>query len=153
MTKTVKISQCPGLIDFLASQQALTMAVPIDTDGTVHAAAMRYWNSVDPFRFYIITERDTEKCNLLKSNSSIGCAVVVGTEKGTPFAIQMRGKIGEISVSENQSIIDSYYEKTNNKYDDINDPKNCLLEFIPDYAKYTDYSIGYYRIFIDLSDN
>ena len=99
MTKPVKISECSGLMDFLASQKALTMAVPIDTDGTVHAAAMIFYNTVKPFRFYIITARDTEKCKLLKSNSSINCAVVVGTEKGTPFTLQMRGKISEIAVA------------------------------------------------------
>ena len=151
MIDTVKLKDCPKLVDFLMSHEALTMANSIDKKGTIHAAAMLYSCSVSPLRFYFVTSRDTDKYKLLKINKTVQCAVVVGTERGTPFSVQMRGDIREIEPSQNQRIIDDYYKKLNNHYDDINDPVNCLLEYMPTWARFTDYSKGYTRHYLDLS--
>ena len=151
MKETVKLEIIPGLADFLISHKTLTMANSIDKKGTIHAAAMLYFCTIDPLKFYLITSRNTDKYNLLKTHKSIQCAVVVGTEKGTPYSIQMRGDLQEIETSNNKKIIKDYYKKSNNKYDDINDPMNCLLEFTPTWARYLDYSNGCNKYYLNLN--
>jgi general stress protein 26 len=150
MVEKVKLADHPKLIDFLKSHETLNMANPIDDRGTLHASAMLYHCTVDPLRFYIVTARDTEKCKLLKNDKTVQCAVVIGTERHTPFSIQMRGSFKEIESKDNQEIIGAYYKKLDNHYDDINDPKNCLLEYTPTWARFTDYSEGYVRHYLDL---
>lgn len=152
MTETVKLCDFPNLIEFLKTQKALTMANPIDKAGTVHASAMLYYCTVKPLKFYIITDKDTEKCKLLKTQKSIQCAVVVGTEKGTTFSIQMRGEYKQVDYLKKKDIIEKYYDKLHNRYDDINDSKNILLEYTPNWARFTDYSKGYVRYFLKLSE-
>lgn len=151
MADEIKLIDSPKLLDFLKSHETLNMANPIDNEGTLHAAAMLYYCSVKPLRFYFVTARNTDKCKLLKTNDSVQCAVVVGTERHTPFSVQMRGFFKEIEPKDYQEIISGYYKKLNNHYDDINDPKNCLLEYTPTWARFTDYSEGYSRHFLDVS--
>lgn len=147
----MKIIEIEELQNFLENQKAATIAVPIDENGTIHAASLLYWNSIDPFNFYFVTSRDTEKCALLKDARKITCAVVVGTEKGTDFTLQMRGNIQEVEPKDFSKELDAYYQKRGNRQDDIDDPATCILQFSPTWARYTDYSQGYNRDFIDLS--
>lgn len=81
MSEKLKLSDYPSLIDFLSEQLAATVAVPIDEYGTIHAASLLYWSSIDPLQLYFVTSRESEKYGLLKSRQSINCAVVIGTEK------------------------------------------------------------------------
>ena len=147
----MKIIEIEELQKFLENQKAATIAVPIDENGTIHAASLLYWNSIDPFNFYFVTSRDTEKYALLKDGRKINCAVVVGTEKGTDFTLQMRGNIQEVESKDFSKELDAYYQKRGNRQDDIDDPATCILQFSPTWAMYTDYSQGYNRDFIDLS--
>jgi general stress protein 26 len=151
MVDKVKLSDRSKLVDFLNSHEALTMANPIDNEGTLHASAMLYYCTVDPLRFYFVTARDTDKCKPLKANKILQCAIVVGTERHTPFSIQMRGYVKEVKTSDNKGVIDGYYKKLKNHYDDVNDPANVLLEYTPTWARFTDYSEGYNRYYLDLS--
>lgn len=150
MYKAVKLSDTPELIDFLANHEALTLAVPIDGKGTTHAAAMLFYNTTDPFRFYFVAEKNTEKFTLLDKNRVVPCAVVVGTERHTPFSLQMRGELRELDVLQNKQLIQAYYEKLNNHYDDVFNPKNGFLEFTPKWARFIDYSKGYDRYLLSL---
>jgi general stress protein 26 len=143
MSNLVKLSDYPSLANYLSTQKAATIAVPIDENGTIHAASLLYWNSLDPLRFYFVTSRESEKYTLLETEKSINCAVVVGTEKGTPFTLQMRGTMQEVDPNEHKEIVESYYTKRGNHQDDIDAPDTCLLEFIPSWARFTDYLKGY----------
>jgi uncharacterized protein YhbP (UPF0306 family) len=80
----MKISGHPGLADFAANHLAATVAVPIDANGTIHAASLLYWNSVKPFEFFFVTSRESEKCKLIRQQGAVPCAVV-GAEKGTDY--------------------------------------------------------------------
>lgn len=151
MLQSVKLADYPGLAEFLAESKAATIAVPIDSHGTIHAASLLYWNSPNPLKFYFVTSRDSEKYRLLKTQPSINCAAVVGTEKNTPFTLQLRGKLQEADPSEHQNIIDSYYQKRGNRHDDIAAPNICLLEFIPAWGRFTDYSKDYARYQLGIS--
>ncbi len=145
--KTVEHS---NLLEFLERHNAATIALPIDANGTIHAASLLYWNSNNPFCFYFITSSSSEKCNLLNSKNELPCAVVVGTEKGVDYTLQMRGTIRKIDPKNYKKEVEAYYTKRGNKNDNIDHADSCLLQFSPRWARYTNYSHGYERHFIDL---
>lgn len=141
----MRFSEAQELQQFLDKKDSATIAVPIDLKGTIHAASLRFWNNPNNNKFYFVTSINTEKCTLLKSEKKIPCACVVGTVKGADFTLQMRGDLTVVEKETNQSAIESYYHKRGNRHDDIDDPDNVLLEFSPNWARYTDYSAGYQR--------
>jgi general stress protein 26 len=147
----MKIAELSSLIKFLENQKAATIAVPIDDNGNIHAASLVFWNSIQPFSFFFITSRNSEKYTLMKDGNKIPCAVVLGTEKGTDFTLQMRGSIQEVVPEDYSRQVDAYYRKRGNRQDDITESETCLLQFVPTWARYTDYSKGYNREFIDLN--
>lgn len=146
----MKLIDYPSLAEFISQHPTATIAVPIDNNGTIHAASLLYANNTEPLEFYFVTARDSEKYTLLKTTNSITCAVVVGTEKETPFTLQMRGELGEIDPLEYEGQVKAYYQKRGNHRDDINKPGTCLLRFTPTWARFTDYSKGYERYFLDI---
>jgi general stress protein 26 len=145
----VKITELKKLLKFLENQKAATIAVPIDDKGNIHAASLIFWNSIEPFNLYFVTSRESDKYTLLREGHKIPCAVVVGTEKGTDFTLQMRGIIQEANPEDFTKELSAYYQKRGNRQDDIDDPKTCLLQFVPTWARYTDYSKGYNRDLVD----
>jgi len=62
----------------------------------------------------------------------------------------MRGTLFEAEPKDNQNALDNYYRKRGNTNDNISDPDNCLLVFMPKWARYTDYQQGYERHYLDL---
>lgn len=146
----MKLKDYPTLKSFLQIHLTATLAVPIDTKGTLHAASLLYWNRDEPFELYFVTSRNSEKFKLLKNKDVIQCAVVIGTEKNTPFSLQMRGTISEVNPDDYSDEVNAYYEKRNNRHDDITNPSTCLLKFAPNWARFTDYSKGYDREFLDV---
>lgn len=143
--QTYKLADYLGLAEFLQNQPVATIAVPINDHGDLHAAALHFWNSEEPLKFYFVTGRNTEKAQLLKTRKQIPCAVVVGTQKGTSFTVQMRGDLSEGDSND----LESYYQK-HSKFDDINDPKNMCLVFTPKWARFTDYSKDYARFMLEV---
>lgn len=144
------LAEYPTLDAFLQKCLAATIAVPIDQEGTIHAASLLYWNKSEPLELYFVTSRSSEKFQLLEHEAEIRCAAVVGTEKHTPFSLQMRGTIKEVDPTSYSSELEAYYEKRGNHDDDISSPDSCLLKFTPDWARFTDYSKGYDKKFLEL---
>lgn len=151
--KLVSLDSYGSLSLFLSSQAAGVLAVPIDQKGTLHAAAILYWHSPKPLRFYFVTAKSSEKLTLLTDDNYLPAAFVVGTDKGTTFTVQLRGRLHQIEPETNKKIVDSYYKKRSNHNDDIKDPDNCLLEFIPNWARFTDYSKDLEKCILDLRNS
>lgn len=148
MVPSYTLQSYPGLKEFLQSEAAATLAVPVDQHGTLHAATLLFWNSEEPLALYFVTNRDSQKCQLLKIQKSVPSACVVGTSKGTLFTLQMRGTLQEASPTVDLA---AYYQKRGNHYDDIADEKNMCLVFTPTWARFTDYSKSYDRHLLTLA--
>lgn len=146
------LKDCATLLAFLNKEPAATIAVPIDEQGAIHTAALLYWHAPDPLRFYFVTSKETEKCKLLAQKGELPAACVVGTNRGTDCSLQMRGRLKIVDKTAHQAEIDAYYQKRGNHHDDIIDPVNVLLEFTPNWARYTDYTKGYERRMLKLTD-
>lgn len=147
---TYQLADYPSLGDFLTTTEAATLAVPIDQAGAVHAAGLLYWHTADPLRLYFVTSRRSTKCRLLQSQASVPCAVVVGTERGVPFTLQLRGRLAIIDHAQYPELVAGYYHKRGNHHDDLDNPDKCLLEFHPTWGRFTDYSKGYLRCLLRL---
>lgn len=137
------LASYPTLVSFLDKEPVATAALPIDDQGTIHAATMRFWHAPQPLKFYFVTDEDTQKCTLLKNGATAKGACVVGTYRGTGFTLQMRGmfEIADTQMHENE--ITSYYAKRGNRNEDIDEDGTILLMFTPSWARFTDYSKGY----------
>ena len=146
----VRLADYPTLGAFLSEQLTGVLALPIDKSGTVHAAALRYWHDTDPLVFYLITARDTEKCALLRDGSTVKAAYVVGTEEDTTFSLQMRGSVRIVDGSAHRAVLDDYFKQHGEHGPDPYDAQNVLLEFKPAWARFTDYTKGYDRTFVDV---
>lgn len=139
-----------ALARFLQTHPAATIAVSIDENGSVHTAPLLYWHSERPLSFYFVTDSRSEKCKLLNKRKSLPAACVVGTERGTPFMLQMRGVL-EVIEDPSSRILDAYYAKRKNHTDDIQDKNSVCLRFTPTWARYTDYSEGYAKHMLNLT--
>lgn len=146
----MKITDNPDLVTFVNNHPAATIAVPIDDSGTLHAAALLYLKSPESLEFFFITSRESEKCTLLRTRKEIPCAAVIGTERDTPFTLQMRGVLQEADPENYEHEVALYYEKRGNHHDDISDPSTCLLKFYPTWARFTDYAKNYARFMLDI---
>lgn len=141
------LSDYPTLQAFLSEQPVLTLAVAVDTAGTLHAATIHYWHTTEPLAFYMVTGRDSEKCRLLKTQPEIQAACVVGTNRGAAFTVQMRGQLREASKVD----LDHYYKKRGDRLKDIDDPKNICLVFTPNWVRFTDYSKGWDHAYLNVA--
>lgn len=148
--ESVRLNEHVALKEFLERSRAITIAVPIDAAGTIHAASLQYWFTAKPPEFYFVTFRGSEKCRLLKPKLSLPCAAVVGTEIGVIFTVQMRGSVRIVEPSENEEQVAAYYKKRGDRALDLDDPAMCLLKFTPNWIRYKDYSQGYDSHFIDV---
>lgn len=126
---------------FLHEEPAAVIAVPIDDAGSLHAAPLLYYHTEQPFKFYFVTSKLSEKCTLLRQKPSIQAACVVGTYAHTSMMLQMRGTLAITEPS--QELMESYYKKRGNRNDDIRDPDSVCLVFTPAWARFTDYEHGY----------
>lgn len=146
------LADCPDLRKFLQKEPAATIAVPIDDQGTIHAAALLYWHNENPLRIYFVTSKNTEKCKLLLQRDSVLAACVIGTGRGTEMTLQMRGELAIVDKEKHEEEVDNYYKKRGNHHDDLIDPENVLLQFAPNWARYTDYAKGYERRILNVKE-
>ena len=146
----MKLQDATGLLTFLMEQRVATLAVPIDELGTLHIATMNYYHWLDPFALYFITSSKSEKCSLLREGKEVAAACNVGTFYGTPFTLQMRGTAKIISQDDAASILDGYFAKRGDKNRNVEGPGSVLLQFTPDWARFTDYAKGWHATLLQL---
>lgn len=146
-SKAYRLHDYPTLAAFLRQEPVAVIAVPVDTKGALHAATLHYWNSESPLAFYFITNRESEKCTLLKTQAEIPCACVIGMQESTEFTLQMRGTLHEASA---EGVVENYYRKQRKNANKALDAKDMVLVFRPHWAHFTDYKIGFERHFLEV---
>lgn len=138
----MKIAGAPKLLDFLGAEKVATLAVPIDANGTLHIATMNYVHLLDPLRFYFMTSSKSEKCRLMNVQP-VAAACNVGTYVGTPFTLQMRGIARILDKTQESEVLEAYFAKRGDKNRNVEGPDSVLVEFTPDWARYTEFSKGW----------
>lgn len=128
------------VLKFLAAEPAAVLALPIDETGGIHAAPLIFWMDPETYHLFFVTGRQTDKCGLLINKNRVQASCVIGTSKGTPFCLQMRGHAIIADPAAFRPQIAGYYEKRGNRNDNIDDPDTVLLAFEPDWIRVTDYT-------------
>ena len=147
----MKLQGATGLMDFLDTEKVATLALPINTNGTLHIATMNYAHVAEPFCFYFMTSDKSEKCALLKQTNEVVAACNVGTYSGTLFTLQMRGVATILDEDKQGAILDAYYAKRGDKNRNVEGPHSVLISFRPNWARFTDFSKGWNTTLLDLS--
>lgn len=147
----MKLEDAAALSAYLDEEKVATVALPIDTDGTLHIATMNYSHATQPLRFYFVTSNQSEKCQLLNEAKELVAACNVGTYYGAPFTLQMRGTVRLIEKSDNPEIVAAYLAKRNTSNKNIEGETSVLLEFEPTWARFTDFSKGWDTTPLDLA--
>ena len=147
----VKITDAPGLRQFLDETVVATLAVPIDEAGTLHIATMHYLHENQPLCFYFVTKEASEKCRLLVMRDNVTAACTVGTVAGVPYSIQMRGTASLLAVDEHPDIMDRYFVKRQTTNRNVEGEGTVIVVFRANWARYTDYSNDWNTVMIDLS--
>lgn len=145
-----RFKERPDLSAFLQEQSTAVVSVAVDVDGTIHIATLGFWHSDNPLRFYFVTSKLTEKCTLLRDGSQQKAACVVGTVKGTAFTLQMRGTLQIVDKTTHSSDVAAYTKKRGND-NDLANPNSALLEFVPSWARFTDYAVSWQPQMLDLA--
>jgi uncharacterized protein YhbP (UPF0306 family) len=142
---TRSLQEEQGLAEFLKQQKAAVLSVPIDEAGAIHVAALLFVMLERPMRFVFITNRHTEKCRLLL-DGEVTAACAVGTEKGVPFALQMRGKASLLDGSAAEEAKDAYAIKFGRRHDvQAETSDEVVVQFTPTWARYVKYAATDYR--------
>lgn len=114
---------------FLQEELVATLALPITKYGGVHAASMVYLSDPRTLVCYFVTRKDSEKCQLLHDGRVQPAACLIGTRKGVPFYLQMRGRVRMADPGQHTGHITAYYDKRGNRNDDIDSAESALLVF------------------------
>lgn len=146
----MKISENPKLLEYLDDEKVATLAVPINKNGTLHIATMHYVHRLEPFCFYFVTDGRSEKCRLLKAQPEVVAACNIGTYIGTPFTLQMRGKARILDIAQSEDVLNLYFEKRQSKNKNVEGPNSVLIEFAPDWARFTDFAKGWDTTMLEL---
>lgn len=147
----MKLAQAAKLLEFLNNEKVATLAVSIDKSGTLHIATMHYAHRLQPFCFYFVTDGRSEKCRLLKTQPEIVAACNVGTYIGTPFTLQMRGTARILDMAKSEDMLKLYFEKRQSKNKNVEGLHSLLVEFAPNWARFTDYAKGWDTTILELA--
>lgn len=129
-----------ALTDFLRQEPVCTLAVSIDGH-TVHAAAMHYSISWNPFRLLFSSDRTQRKCLPLLSGDSAPASVVVGHSEERWVTCQMDGRVEIISDANIHEVKEIHYARVPSAREFEADPNTVFLQFIPTYIRLRDYNI------------
>lgn len=145
-----------GLNEFLQTEKVAVLALPIDDKRTIHSAALLFAPTGDLPELIFITGRDTEKCRMLQDGQAVKASCAIGTSKGIPFSMQMRGMVKLIEYDKAKTYLDAYELKFGKRVDDMSESNQVVLVFAPSWARVTDYvsenfKDGFKRIQLDVA--
>jgi general stress protein 26 len=124
---------------YLDAELIAVLSNAIDKQGTLHSAALVFWNDPSSLQLYFVSSRASEKCTSLSEQASVSAACVIGTYNHTSFTLQLRGRLEILDHRQYTDVVMAYHTKRGNSHDDVTNPANTLLRFTPQWARFTDY--------------
>lgn len=107
-------------------------------NGTPHGAAVHYAHSENPLRIYMVTEKDSKKCEGLLEGLSVAASFVTGFSEEEWITFQSDGDIhvprGETELTEAKS---AYYLKYPAAQANEHNESLTFLVFTPHWWRYT----------------
>lgn len=134
-----------NVLDF-SSKNRVSVATTLLKDGTPHSSALHYSCKEDPLTMYFSTENTSRKCEAMLDGESVKASVVVGFSEEEWLTLQMEGKMRIVPKDELEAAQKVHYKKHPSSEKWKNDPATVLLEFTPDWWRFTDLNTWPYTI-------
>lgn len=117
----------------------ISVAGIIQKDGTVHSATMHYAHSEDPLTFYFMTDKSSRKCRPLQDGESANASLVIGFNEEEMATFQAEGTISFLKEENQDKGWDAYTKKFPNRAGGKDNPEVVILQFTPNWGRFTDY--------------
>lgn len=125
------------LREFLLSEVLCCLAVSMPNGG-VHAAVLRFWCDITTLNLYMATSKTSEKMWWLSQGKTfVQASVAIGLVHQMPYSLQMRGTLETFDPKSDEHVTEEF-SRIVSDLNDIHDPKNTMIVFRPDWARYTD---------------
>jgi uncharacterized protein YhbP (UPF0306 family) len=125
------------VIEFLNSEHVA--ALTLETAEGLHAAALHFSFSEDPFTLYFSTDKTSRKGSKLSENP-IKAALVIGISPEKWQTLQVDGTVRIASESEIPEIKKIHYERNPGSKKFEGDPNTVFLIFTPTWGRFTDFN-------------
>src|SRR5215212_5965528 len=100
--------------EFLKNHRVSVLSI-VQDDSTVHAAALHFAHSEDPFYLYSLTGKGSRKCRSLLSGKQIPASIVIGFDESEFASFQADGTVKIVSED---SEVDEGWKIYGTKYPD-----------------------------------
>lgn len=145
------ISLPAKLQGFMEAEKLATIAVPIDEHGSIHIAILHGMACFDPLRVYFVTNISSEKCTLLRTKQNVTAACCIGgISEAKDMYVQMRGVINTWRFEDKPHVAELYFAWRHDPSRSKEGGNSVLLEFVPTYLKYIDFSKGWQSHIVEL---
>lgn len=109
------------------------------SDGTIHSATVHFSHQNN--KFFIGTSNDTLKVQPFLNGETGKGAFVIGFSEKEMITLQMHGIVRLVSnKDELEELYQVHYHKHPKAEQHKNDPTTVFLEFVPTWARYTDFN-------------
>jgi general stress protein 26 len=126
---------------FLKNHRISVLGV-LQDDGVVHSATMHFASSSDPLVFFFMTEKNSIKCKSLQDKSARKASLVIGFNEEEMVTFQAEGEVSFLTEENKELGWETYVKKYPNRVNGKEDPDVVILQFIPSWARFSDYSKG-----------
>lgn len=124
---------------FLQSHRISVLGV-LQDGGKVHSAALHYTHLQDPFKFFFMTEKESQKCRDLINGKENSASLVIGFSEEEFVTFQAEGTVKIVTDEENIAEgTEIYMQKYPSRTERQNNPNIVLLQFTPTLWTYRDY--------------
>lgn len=117
----------------------ISVAGILQSDGSIHSATMHYAHTEEPLMFFFMTDKGSRKCRPLQNNESVQASLVIGFNEEEMATFQAEGEICFLKPENEQTGWETYTKKYPNRAAGKNDPDVVVLQFTPNWARFSDY--------------
>jgi general stress protein 26 len=123
--------------DFLENNRVSVLGI-LQEKNSIHSASLHFAHSINPLVFYFLTNNDTLKSASLIDGSEQNASLVIGFDEGEFTTFQSRGKAKIVKGRDEDKAWRIYSGKFKGKEKSRSKEKVILIEFRPNWWRYTD---------------
>lgn len=123
---------------FLEKETVCSLGVALPS-GEVHVAPLLFWCDPRTLYVYMSTAQDSEKLTWhCEGHTTTQASVAIGTGKGLPYLLQMRGRLSLFDYQCDDSV-DTAYMRIAHMLDDPRKIGNTMIVLKPTWVRYSDW--------------
>lgn len=122
------------IAQYLDVQRVSVLSV-FQNDSSIHAATLHFAHQKETNSFLFLTSKNSKKCASLLSGESTTAALVIGFNEEEFVTFQAEGNV---AIVDQESAWEVYLAKYPTRASRRENPETVLLEFIPQWWRFTD---------------